>query len=386
MKVLFVDAEPRVLEALERVMFEVEMAWDASFAASAAEALAQLEQGTFDVIVSETRVPGMHGAALLAKVRELYPRVARIVLSGDSDEQMTLKLATVAHQFLAKPCAAEVLIRVISRTRELNTLLNDRRLQAVVGQVGALRSPARLYTELSDLLARDDVDPQELVRVIAQDPALSSKLLQLANSAFFGSSASVSDIETAVLRVGPRVLRNLKLGGGAFESAAAAAASVEASFSVDELQARSLDIARLSSKLVTETEDAPLAFMAGLMSNIGELVLATFTPERLYASRVEATMRAVPAYVAERSTWGVTHAEVGAFLLGLWGVPFRIVEAVAIHHAPERYPDQRFALPQVVWLASCLVEGEPPAPELLERFGATALYEEHRPYYAGRAS
>jgi HD-like signal output (HDOD) protein len=106
----------------------------------------------------------------------------------------------------------------------------------------------------------------------------------------------------------------------------------------------------------------------------------------LYVTHAEALQAGVPAHVAEKSTWGVTHAEIGAFLLGLWGLPFQIVEAVANHHAPERQSGDRVGLAQLVWLAACIVDGEPPAAEQLHRFGAEELYANGRLDFEGGVS
>jgi HD-like signal output (HDOD) protein len=111
---------------------------------------------------------------------------------------------------------------------------------------------------------------------------------------------------------------------------------------------------------------------------VGQLVLVTGAPERQYVTQAEAAQLGVPAHVAELSTWGTTHAEIGAYLLGLWGLPIQLVRAVADHHAPERDAADHVGLTQLVWLASCIVDGDEPAPDLLSRFGAEALYETHR--------
>ena len=101
MRVLFVDDEPRVLEAIERTLFQLEMDWDVSFAEGGPAALAELEKAHFDVVVSDMRMPGMDGAALLGEVCAKYPHVARIVLSGQTDEAAAFRVVKVAHQFLA---------------------------------------------------------------------------------------------------------------------------------------------------------------------------------------------------------------------------------------------------------------------------------------------
>lgn len=377
LKVLFVDDETRVLEALERVLFDIENDWETRFVSGGDQAMRELEQQPCDVVVSDLRMSGMDGVALLTRVAELYPRTVRIVLSGHSDEEAALKMVRVAHQFLAKPCAAETLYHVIARAEQLTSVLRDRKLQALVGQVGVLPSAPSLRRELSELLDRADSasGASALATLIKQDPAMTSKLLQVASSAFFNSSASVADVESAIMRLGYRTLRNLTLSLGDSQPPRTSRAT---SLSTDALQQRSLGIARLASRMVRLPEDESAAYIAGLLCDVGQLVLASAAPERLYVTEAESAQRGVPVHVAEQATWGATHAEIGAYLLGLWGLPFQIVEAVANHHAPERGSADRLGLPQLVWLAACIVDGQEPAAELLHRFGAEELYDRHR--------
>ncbi|MET0793609.1 MAG: HDOD domain-containing protein [Polyangiaceae bacterium] len=350
MRVLFVDDEPRVLEALERSLFQLDVEWEASFANSGPAAVLELERADYDVIVSDMRMPGMDGAALLGHAREKHPHVARIVLSGQTDEAAAVRAARVAHQFLVKPCSAATLRRVIERTLELSAWLSDETLRAKIGQVERLPSTPRLFAELSQLLDDEATTIDSVVAVVRQDPAMSSKLLQVVNSSFFAASSNVSDVRTAVLRLGLKTIRNLALGIGAFDAVGALATSA---ISVEKLQQRSLRIARLASRIAVGREDPDAAFMAGLTCDVGELVVTDPAP-------------AEPGDPEQRR---ITHAEVGAFLLGLWGLPFPIVEAVSHHHHPDRNPYDRFGLPQIVWLASCLVHGEKPDAAYLTRIG-----------------
>jgi HD-like signal output (HDOD) protein len=384
MRVLFVDDEVRVLEALERVLFDIEANWQTAFASSAELAFTELAKHPYDVVVSDLRMSGIDGVALLTRVRELYPRTVRIVLSGHSDEELALKMVRVAHQFLAKPCAAETLHHIIGRTEQLTRVLGDRKLQGLVGQVGTLPSAPHLHQELSRLLDREDTTASAVAAVIKQDPAMTSKLLQIASSAFFNTSASVADVETAIMRLGFRTLRTLTLSCGVFEPAARS--SEAPATSVEALQRRSLAIARTASAMARLPEDASVAYMAGLLCDVGQLVLASTAPERLYVTQAEALQGGIAPHVAEKSTWGTTHAEIGAFLLGLWGLPFQIVEAVANHHAPERQTGAQVGLPQLVWLAACIVDGEAPLPEHLHRFGAEELYARGRLTFEGAVS
>ena len=358
MRVLFVDDEPRVLEALERSLFQLDVDWEASFAGGGNEALAELEQRPVDVIVSDMRMPGMDGAALLTHVCEKFPQVVRIVLSGQTDEAAAIRVVRVAHQFLTKPCSSDVLKQVIERTRALKGWLSDRRLQAVVGQIRHLPSTPRLFEALNEALDSESSSADTVAEIVRQDPAMSSKILQVVNSSFFSSSASIIDVRTAVVRLGLKTIRNLSLGIGAFEAVGKLGKPPRRV--IDELQARSLATAKLASRIAQGTDDADAAFMAGLVCDIGELVLVTNV--------------SLPSDEVSDSAFSeVTHAEVGAFLLGLWGLPFRIVEAVANHHCPYRNAHDQLGLPQIVWLASCLVRGEQPDPAYLARIGASEM-------------
>ena len=363
MKVLFVDDEPRVLEAIERTLFQLDVDWDVRFAEGGPAALTELAASHFDVIVSDMRMPGMDGAALLSHVCEKYPHVARIVLSGQTDEAAAFRVVRVAHQFLAKPCASETLRQVIERTRELRSWLSEERLQATVGRLDRLPSTPHLFSALNKALDDESASADTVANIVRQDPAMSSKVLQVVNSSFFSSGANVSDVRAAVVRLGMKTIRNLALGIGAFDAVGKDTSSAV----VNELQARSLAIAQLASRIAQGREETDAAFMAGLVCNVGELVLAA-VPASV------AVPEAAPAEnVTQDQPASVTHAEVGAFLLGLWGLPFRIVEAVANHHAPWRNAHDRLGLPQIVWLSSCLVQGIEPDAEYLERIGAREL-------------
>jgi HD-like signal output (HDOD) protein len=378
MRVLFIDDETRVLEALERVLLELEDSWETCFLGSGEAALNELSRQQYDVVVSDLRMAGMDGVTLLSLIAELHPRTARIVLSGHSDEEAALKMVHVAHQFLAKPCAAQTLHQVIARTAKLTQLLPDRKLQTLVGQVRSLPSPPAFHQQLADLVERgDETSPAgELACLIKADPAMTAKLLQVSSSAFFNTSASVADVETAIMRLGFRTLRNLS--HALCDFVPARPSSMPTITAVQALQQRAVEVAVLAAGMARLPEDASAAYIAGLLSTVGELVLISAAPERLYVTQAEAAQSGVPSHVAELSTWGVTHAEIGAYLLGLWGLPVQIVEAVANHHAPARGDSDRLGLAQLVWLASCIESGEEPTPELLHRFGAEALFATQR--------
>ena len=372
MRVLFVDDEVRVLEAIQRSLLMADVDWEMRFVTGGEAALAALASERFDVIVSDMRMPGMDGATLLTLACERDPGMVRIVLSGQADEESALSAARVAHQFLAKPCDAPTIRKVVERTGELHRTLLDPQLRALVGGVRGLPTTMRLFQDLSDLLRRDDASTDAVTALVRQDPAMASKLLQFVNSAFFANSREVADIGGAVVRLGMKTIKNLALGLGVFDMGDSVSPTV---FSVDQMQRRAFTAARIAGGLAHNREQADAAFMAGLVCDLGELVLASKAPDRLICAWQNAEARNVARSVVEREIFGVSHAKVGACLLELWGLPFRIVEAVAHHHAPERSSQAGPGLPQIVWIASCVAAGEEPEASLIDALGAQSLVE-----------
>lgn len=362
MKVLFVDDEPRVLEALERSLRIAGVGWETRFVTSGEAALLELERSPFDVIVTDMRMPGMDGAALLAAVSERAPAVVRIVLSGQAEEGSALRVVRVAHQFLAKPCDAKTLRNVVERAGRVHCTLTDPVLRAMVGGVDRLPTALHVYRQLSDLLAREDASADAVTNVVRQDPAMASKLLQFANSAFFARSREIPDVRSAVIHLGTKTIKNLALGVGVFDAVGQKAPSPLVS--IEKMQERAFAIGELAAALSDQSlRDS--AFMAGLLCDIGELVLATKAPERLTRAWQAASVQSRSRVECERAEFGASHCEVGAYLLGLWGLPFPVVAAIALHHAPKEGAQTGAGLEALVSVAAGVVMGDEPDGEAI---------------------
>jgi putative nucleotidyltransferase with HDIG domain len=297
------------------------------FACGADEALAHCEKGGFDVVVSDMRMPGMDGAELLRRVRERWPTSIRIVLSGHADRGAVIRAIPVAHQYLSKPCDAEVLRSTIARACTLRGLLADDALRKLVGGIDKLPSVSKVYLELAATLADDKASIQDVVRIVERDPAMCLKLLQIVNSAYFGLARRVTAMRDAVSYLGLDLVKALALAADVF--ARAESASGVSSALLGEVQQHSMRVARVARALAPA--DADDAFMSGMLHDVGRVVLALAEPESKVAGAGSADL-----HECERSRLGVTHAEVGAYVLGSWGVPLKIVEAVAGHHDPGR--------------------------------------------------
>ena len=333
-RVLFVDDEVDVLEGLENRLRKYRKRWKMSFAVGARSALEQLEQTPADVVVTDMRMPGMDGVELLTRVREIHPRAVRIVLSGQTEKEQLLRMVALAHRYLSKPVEASDLERAIEGAREIGLLLEHPELQEVISRVKQLPSVPRVFQELSSVLERPDASVADVARIVESDAAMTARLLQMVSSGFFGLGRAITSAHEAVSYLGLNLVRAIVLTSGLFESLQSEA--MQPGFSLDTLQRHGLLTGRLASRILGDGEASKLAFSAGMLHDIGSLVLATSIPD-YYGPAVEhAVQESVPLHQAETAVHGFCHAEVGGALLATWGLPFTLVDVVTQHHRPDR--------------------------------------------------
>ena len=334
-RILFVDDEPMVLTGIQRSLRTMRKEWEMAFATSGPEALEMLARAPFDVVVSDMRMPGMDGAELLEQVKTRFPQTVRFVLSGQSEREAILRSVGPTHQYLSKPCDGEELKQKIIHAFALRELLDNPQLKEIVSRLQTVPSLPQLYVAVTDALRLPDVSVAKIADLVAQDMGMTSKVLQLVNSAFFGLPCRVSNPQQAVSLLGIDNVKALVLSVHVF-SELEGQSTQEMSF----LWSHSMHTAALA-KAITHSQHCKQtiedeAFAAGLLHDVGRLVLASVCGNQYQSVFRIAAEEPASISEIEQGVFGCSHAEVGAYLLGLWGLPDPIVEAVAWHHSPSR--------------------------------------------------
>lgn len=333
-RILFVDDEPRVLEGLQRMLRPQRQFWEMAFANGGAAALAMLETRGFDIIVTDMRMPEMDGAELLERVRARFPGVVRIALSGYFNPAAALRAAPVAHQFLIKPCSPERLCSAIERACSLGAILKDEAIRRAVSSMGEMPCLPRTYARLVEALEEPDAAVQQVAKIVEQDVGVSAKVLQLVNSAFFGLVQEIATVPMAVSYLGLDVLKQLVLSIEIFRTFRSN--HHMESFCLAELESHSQFTAALAARLPVPKDLVSLGVISALLHDVGELVLAIRIRDRYELALRTSFKEQRPLYAVEEEVIGASHAEIGAYLLGLWGLPGPIVDAVCYHHHPRR--------------------------------------------------
>ncbi len=370
--ILFVDDEPRILDGLRRTLRSMRGQWGMAFANGGAEALELLADGRWDVIISDIRMPGMSGVGLLQEVRRRHPHMIRIALSGQASRNTVLDSIGPTHQYLSKPFDAEALKAAIGRLDMLRRLLAVEKLRSMISAMESLPALPPLLMELTEELNSPEATIASVAQIIAKDVSMSGKMVQLVGSGFFGPPRHVSDPVQAVTALGIDIVKLLVLSLHVFSQFNPISA---ADISTDNSYRHSPAVATASKRIAAaegaDTETVDSAFLAGLLHDVGKVVLADQLAEDYHSMLGRIAAEGVDPLQAERETFQATHAEVGAYLLGIWGLPNAVVEAVAWHHTPSRSqtPDQFTAL-TAVHVADTLIR----APSALE---TTAVDQEY---------
>ncbi len=356
-RIIFVDDEVNVLDGIRRMLrrhFNPDE-WEIAFSTSGDEALAMMAENPFDVIVSDMRMPGMNGVTLLGKVMEQYPQTIRFILSGHSEQQLIMQSIGSTHQYLSKPCDSDVLIGTIRRAFELRSVIENDALLQIVARIKSLPALPDLYVKVMHELKSADSSGERVGEIIASDVAMSAKVLQVVNSAFFGMRRNVESPKHAVQLLGLDIVKSLVLMLQVFSQSDVPRIH---GFSMDSLWRHSLLVGRCSQAIMRKSEPDKKAaddcYMAGLMHDIGKLVLALNMSAK-YADALALTSGTdIKLEDAERQVFEVTHGQVGGYLIGLWGFPDPVVEACIFHGVPSASSVNRFTSLAAVHVADCL--------------------------------
>ena len=312
------------------------------FAEGGHAGLSEIQHGSFDVVVTDMRMPGLNGAELLHYVKEKQPHAVRLVLSGQMDTETAMKTVFTAHQFLAKPCDPDKLRSVLRRACALNDLVAGEDLRALAGDVSVLPTTPRIFLAISEAMANPSCSLDDLARIVEREPALCAKVLQVANSAFFGLPQAVSSVARAINYLGTLTLRNLVLAVEVGASVGKHRLTLPGK-QLAEFQLNSLLVGLLAREwFKADRRSADDAFVAGMLRDIGHFLLA--------------------AQQREHDVAPECHALLSGYLLGLWGIPYTVLEPVAFHEQPELIEHDSLELVDVLHLIDRVASDVAPSP------------------------
>jgi HD-like signal output (HDOD) protein len=315
------------------------------------------------------RMPGMNGAQLLNEVMVRQPRTIRIILSGYADREMIRSCLGSAHQFLAKPFDVKELFETIDEVGEAGKNIEAVWLNNLVEMLEFIPALPTTYHRLRAVLELDDSSMTKISAIIAEDPGMTAQVLRIVNSPFFGLARFIGSPMEAVTFLGVDQIRALSLAYGLFHQFDAARLSW---FKLERLVGHSQEVA-FGARAIARLEGAPKAvqdeaFSAGLLHDIGILVLVSNFPEPYREIFMAADQKGYGLREGERNGFRAAHPGIAGHLLSFWGIPPGIVEAVTFHHAPSLTQGGAFSPLAAVHIAEAFAAWRPEGSRLDEEF------------------
>jgi HD-like signal output (HDOD) protein len=355
MRLVLLDNDHHVADAHRRALRVVRPEWEVVLVASPSAALDALAQAPTDVFIAELGSPAAKGVALFEDVKQRWPATIRLALSEFAERQVALRLERSVHRFLHKPCDTFLLAMLIERACTLRNAVSQPDVLEAIGGMEAIPRPPVTVQALEKVLADPDAGVIAVAAVVNRDAALTARLLRVVNSSFFGVGRQVTRVDAAVNFLGVSLVRAIALADGATRSFKVSPDALD----LDDWNMHAVRVATAAREiaLAVAPHDRSLAdeaFLAGLLHDVGQVVLAGVAPQRWMELERAAAAESLPLNDIERRMNRVSHAVVGAYLLSLWALPSSVVEAVAFHHTPERLSGSMFDATIAVHLADAL--------------------------------
>lgn len=351
--ILFVDDEERILAAMQRLLHTYRDRWNLLFVDNSAEALSIVKEQSVDVIVADIRMPNISGLELLKIIKESHPTILRIGLSGTADEEQNLTALNLAHHFLPKPVSRERLVNTLEKNIALRGIIENEALKNIVSQLSTLPSLPIIYTEIMSLIHSGDCSVKEIGQTVSKDIGMSTKVLQLINSAYFGLRREVTNPVQAVVFLGLNTIKSLVLTIKIFSSFEDKNISRDY---INQLWQHSLNVARYARQIARQERLSKAEYdnllSAGLLHDVGKLVIAANFPEEFRQIQSYIEEQGYSGLQAEQAVLNSNHCDVGAYLFGLWGLPTTLISACAFHHYPERYGSDAITAVNIIHIAN----------------------------------
>jgi HD-like signal output (HDOD) protein len=355
-KVLFVDDEINILRSLRRELFQSE--FDVLIASGGMEGLEILEKEKVTIVVSDVKMPDMDGIQFLRIVKERYPHINRVILSGFVEQSLVVSsiIKGIATTYFAKPWDIEVLKKNITHILDIENILHQKQVLSIINSIEELPTLPLIYNRFVTAI-KEDPPIKKIAQIIDEDVSLSTKILRVANSAFYGKM-EISSVERAIIHLGLNIVKDIVL---TVSIANQTSATHEQEQFISEITLHSSFVNQAIRQIYKRKYDCPIPedfSSIGITHDIGKIILIQYFPQR-YKSIIEyqrknqgkSFYRCELELGYERNT----HSEIGAYFLSWWNLPIINVEVSMYHHTPGKSADHFKDIVKIAGLADEMI-------------------------------
>ena len=356
-RLLIADADAGAWDELRQALGE---SWVVVGAASGGAALAEAQKQPFNVVVANHDLPDLSGAELLNRLRVANPETLRFIAADAALKEKVMCHVLGGHQFLAVPFDRATLKISIERSLAADYGMSSS-LRELVGRIRTFPTIPSLYVEVVNALQNPNATTADIGAIIARDMAMTTKLVQVLNSAYFGLPRTITDPTEAVGILGFETIKSLIM---TIKLLSQYDKVKPVYFSIDNIWRHSTNVARTARVMALletgDTDCSGAAYTAGLMHDLGKVILAANFDDQYHGAHAVARKQQIPLWEVEKDIFGATHGEIGAYMLALWGMSAEVVKVAALHHHPLRAGDKTFTALTAVHVANALEYGGNP--------------------------
>ncbi|MEG8946187.1 response regulator [Rosettibacter firmus] len=332
-KLLFVDKlnnEQNRYQSLSDILGEQ---YEIYFASDSQEALNTLKNNDIDVCLIQFDSTSFNSLDLLTKIKRSFPKTIRILLSEDFSEKLSIRTFNLLHQVIKCPIEDKLLKEKLEPLLILKNLIKNDKLISKLNSEDGIPTLPEIYFKLEKELFSPEVSIHKVVNLISKDISLTTKIFQLVNSAYYGIPAKITDFYQAVNILGLNVIKSIVIYTKVF---AHLEKKGELKEIIEAIWNHSILVSSISQKIIfyfTGNRDlAEQAYIAGILHDIGKIILINIEPNYIKELKISRN-NAFSDDDLEKSFYGVSHTEIGAYALALWGFPRSIVDAALLHHS-----------------------------------------------------
>lgn len=332
--ILFVDDDENLLNGFRRALRKKKDTWSVYFSLDPNKALSLMNQIKMDVVVSDMKMPSMYGSTFLTIVNKKYPDTIRFILSGQSDDKAVFNSLKPSHQFISKPCPAEDIILKIEGVLSSSLFITNSDLKERINNMSSLPTMPDLYIKLEKELQKNDYSLQSVAEIISTDLAMSTQILKIINSSYFGLKKEISDVKEAVSYIGIDYIKNITLVTKVFESSNAHGLFTKSLYEI------SIVHAAINKTFIEQLEfDKTISstiYLISMLQNVGVLIIQKIYPELLKEFNTYSPKNILALIEKEEEKFQGNHYLIGSYLLCLWGIKNTIIEPIAYWKTPEK--------------------------------------------------
>jgi len=361
-----VDDQELLLEMTVLMLRNLRRDWEVTGFKDPPAALAAVKANSPDAVLTDERMPGMLGSQLLEQVRITSPGSIRLIMSG-CVAMDHLSLITSAHQYIAKPFKPDKMRDLIQRSFAAQDRIINQGLQSVVTSIRSIPSLPQAHHSLLAELEDERSPGATIARLIQQDPGLSVKVLQLANSSLFGQGSLITNPTDAVNVLGTDLITAIVLSQSVFQHYESLQ---HGEMDLQRVWAHCWETACLSQQLCKEKrlprQTGEEAFLAGLLHEVGRFLLFDNFPDHFQLACDAARRSKIPLAACLRDVIQASPAQMSAYVLELWGLPAAIINSISLLDNPEKDSDPGFCMTSALHIADRLVSRHSPPDSFSE--------------------